>query len=47
MSVVLVLGAETMLARVVSRSLHRAGFTVLAASSTPWPICAYSRYVRP
>lgn len=46
MSVVLVLGAETMLARVVSRSLHRAGFTVLAASSTPWPICAYSRYVR-
>lgn len=46
MSVVLVLGGETMLSRVVSRSLHRAGFEVLAASSTPWPICAYSRYVR-
>lgn len=46
MSVALVLAAETMLARVICRSLYLAGFEVLAASSTPWPICAYSRYVR-
>lgn len=46
MSVVLVLAADTMLARVICRSLHRRGFEVLAASATEWPICAYSRYVR-
>lgn len=46
MSTVLVLAADTMLARVICRSLHGNGFEVYAAASCERPICAYSRYVR-
>lgn len=46
MNVILVLAADTMLARVICRALHRRGFEVLVAAAAEWPICAYSRYVR-
>ncbi|WP_353117865.1 ATP-grasp domain-containing protein [Nitratidesulfovibrio sp.] len=45
MSTVLVLSADTMLARVIAKNLHGHGYGVLAADCVQNQICSYSKYV--